>query len=358
MVKENKFETYYFLLLFLVIIVLNLFLMAPLFHAIVFAGILAGTFYPLFKFLNEKKNLSRELSSALTTTVILLFIIVPLVYMMFQISKEAISLYGIIKDAMSQQSMQDFIYGDGAFATAIQKTLNGLSIEVTKEQIITRLLSRIKDISGVVLQSINGMIGDTFSMIFQFFIMIIVTYSFFLKGEVLKKTLFKVSPLPSTDEQNFLDKFNQMNYVTMVGNGIGGLIQGVFAGLVFWIAGLSSVFLWTTVMIILAFIPLVGISLVTIPATIYLFVTGKTTMAILLIVSTNVVSLIVENWFKPKFIGQKVAVDGTLVFIYIIAGMGIFGMAGIFYGPLICIIFMTTIEIYLKNYLPKLQKNN
>jgi predicted PurR-regulated permease PerM len=358
MVKENKFETYYFLLIFLVVIVLNLFLLAPLYHAIVFAGILAGTFYPLFKFLNEKKNLSKELSSSITTGVILLFIIVPLVYLMLQISKEAISLYTIIKEAISQQSMQDFIYGDGAFATMIQKTLTSLDIEVTKEQIVTRLLSRIKDISGIVLKSVNGMIGDTLTMLFQFFIMIIVTYTFFLKGDVLKKTLFKVSPLPSTDEQTVLDKFNQMNYVTMVGNGVGGLIQGAFAGIVFWIAGLSSVFLWTTVMIILAFIPLVGISLVTIPATIYLFVTGKTAMAIFLIISTNVVSLLVENWFKPKFIGQKVKIDGTLVFIYIIAGMGIFGMAGIFYGPLICIVFMTTIEIYLKNYLPKLQKNN
>lgn len=170
--------------------------------------------------------------------------------------------------------------------------------------------------------------------------------------------LFKISPLPATDEQNILDKFNQMNFVTMVGNGVGGLIQGSFAGLVFWMAGLSSVFLWTTVMIILAFIPLVGISLITIPATIYLFVTGKTLTAIALIVSTNVVALIVENWFKPKFIGKSVQVDGILVFIYIIAGMSLFGMAGIFYGPLICIIFMTTIEIYLKNYLPELQKND
>ncbi|EQC52080.1 PF01594 domain protein [Bacteriovorax sp. DB6_IX] len=195
-------------------------------------------------------------------------------------------------------------------------------------------------------------------MIFQFFIMIVVTYSFFLKGDDLKEMLFKISPLPATDEQNILDKFNQMNFVTMVGNGVGGLIQGSFAGLVFWMAGLSSVFLWTTVMIILAFIPLVGISLITIPATIYLFVTGKTLTAIALIVSTNVVALIVENWFKPKFIGKSVQVDGILVFIYIIAGMSLFGMAGIFYGPLICIIFMTTIEIYLKNYLPELQKND
>lgn len=358
MVKDNKFETYYFLLIFLVIIVLNLYLMAPLFHAIVFAGILAGTFRPLFRYLTNKKNLSKEMASALTTSVILLFIIAPLVYMMFQISKEVISLYTILKDAISQQSMQDFLYGDGAFATFLQKTLTSLDIQITREEIMTKALTKVRDFSGVILQSINNLIGDTFSMIFQFFIMIVVTYSFFLKGDDLKEMLFKISPLPATDEQNILDKFNQMNFVTMVGNGVGGLIQGSFAGLVFWMAGLSSVFLWTTVMIILAFIPLVGISLITIPATIYLFVTGKTLTAIALIVSTNVVALIVENWFKPKFIGKSVQVDGILVFIYIIAGMSLFGMAGIFYGPLICIIFMTTIEIYLKNYLPELQKND
>jgi len=358
MVKENKFETYYFLLIFLVIIGLNLFLMAPLFDAIIFAAILAGTFYPLFNFLHIKKKFTRQMASSITTAVIILFIVVPLIYLMLQISKEAISLYAIIKGAVSQNSVHDFIFGDGPFAIAIQKALSSFDIEVTKEQLATKFLDKVKNYSGVVLQTINGMIGDTFSMIFQFFIMIIATFGFFLKGEDLKKTFFKVSPLPTSEEQTILDKFNHMNYVTMVGNGVGGLIQGSIAGLGFWMAGLSSVFLWTTVMIILAFIPLVGISIVTIPASIYLFIIGKKVTAIGLFAVTTAASLIVENWFKPKFIGQKVEVDGTLVFIYIIAGMSIFGMAGIFYGPLMCIILITTIDIYKKNYLPRLQKND
>jgi predicted PurR-regulated permease PerM len=144
-----------------------------------------------------------------------------------------------------------------------------------------------------------------------------------------------------------------MNFVTLICNGIGGIIQGLLAGLGLWLVGFESIFLWSTVMVILAFIPLLGISIITIPATIYLYATGKHTAATLFFIYTSVVALIVENWFKPKFMGKRIKVNSLLLLFYIIAGMGTFGMAVIFYGPLVCIIFLTMVEIFQDYYLPK-----
>ena len=145
-----------------------------------------------------------------------------------------------------------------------------------------------------------------------------------------------------------------MSFVTLVGNGLGGLAQGCLAGIGFWVAGFNSVFLWTTAMIILAFIPLVGISIIFIPACLYLYLSGETTSAIFLFIYCFLISLTVENWYKPRFIGTKVKINSILLLLYIIAGMGTFGMAGIFYGPFLCIILLTIVELFLKNYLPRL----
>jgi len=52
--------------------------------------------------------------------------------------------------------------------------------------------------------------------------------------------------------------------------------------------------------------------------------------------------------------GKRIKVNSLLVLFYIIAGMGTFGMAGIFYGPLLCIIFLTMVDIFQEYYLPKI----
>ena len=180
--------------------------------------------------------------------------------------------------------------------------------------------------------------------------MMIVIYGLLIKGDVLKKYVFELSPLPEEQEQTILTKFNQMNYVTLVCNGIGGVIQGVLGGIALYFAGIGSVILWTVLMIILAFIPLVGISIVTLPASLYLMLTGSVSSGVILLLFTTAVGLVVENWFKPKFIGERIQIDSTFVLLAIIGGMAVFGMAGIFYGPIIGILFLTHVELYHEHY--------
>jgi predicted PurR-regulated permease PerM len=141
-----------------------------------------------------------------------------------------------------------------------------------------------------------------------------------------------------------------MNSVTLIGNGVGGVIQGGLAGIAFAICGFQSVFMWSVIMVILAFIPLVGISIIYIPACIYLFITGSVASAISLFVFCSLVAFITENWFKPKYMGGQVKINSILVLLFILGGMGAWGMAGIFYGPVICVVFMTMVEIYHQKY--------
>lgn len=328
----------------------------PLLNAFIFAGILTGTFYPTFKWSQKRLNISKELAALLTTLIIVCTIIIPLIYVIFQISKEAVTLYGLIREGLSAQQVHNFFFGHGYGATLMERGLDLVGSDLTKSEVYRLLLGKIQSYSGLVLSQINSWIGDTLNFLFQFLIMILAIYSFFLKGDKMKEYIFQLSPLPDDQEQLVLDRFNQMNYVTMVGNGLGGLIQGGLAGIGFWIAGISSVFLWSSIMVILAFIPLVGMSIVFVPACIYLFLTGKVATGIILLIYCGVVSLVVENWFKPKFIGNKLSADGLVMLFYIIAGMGVFGMLGIFYGPLLFIIFLTLSDIFTNYYLPHLNR--
>jgi len=352
--KSERVNLRIFIILFLVVILQNLFLFKGMFHSLAFATIIAGTFYPLHNIISKKFNFRPELNALITTLVVTFVILIPFIFLIFEVSKEGISLFSNVKANLSVGQVKDFLIGNGAFAQIIKKVSTILDLNIDLNVFYERLLSEVQNFAVHFFGTLNQVISDFLNFIFQFLIMLVAVFSLFLDGHKLKRFFFDLSPLPDDQEQMMLEKFSQMNYVTLVCNGLGGIIQGCLAGFGLWIAGIGSVFLWTTAMVVLAFIPLVGISFITIPACIYLFAIGSKTTAIALFLYTSIVSLIVENLFKPRFMGSRVKVNSMLLLFYIVAGMQTFGMAGIFYGPLLCTIFLAMVDLFDQYYLPKL----
>jgi len=351
---DTKFGIRIFLLFFAVILLVNLYMFQGLFHALAFAAITAASFYPLHLRIKKRFKLSKEIAASITTLMVVLLLVIPLIYIVFQVSKEGVNLYANIRQGLSIEQVQEFFYGNGALARLLSDVAGIVGIDLDLKEAYQALLVKAQSYSGKVLGTVNAMISDTLNFFFQFLIMILALFTLFVEGEKLKAFIFKLSPLPDDQEQMILEKFSQMNFVTLICNGIGGLIQGGIAGVAMAAAGFSSVFLWSTVMVLLAFIPLVGISIVTIPASIYLLLTGDVTTGVIFFIATTSIALIVENWFKPKFMGSKIKVNPLLLLFYIIAGMGTFGMAGIFYGPIVCILFLTMVDLFETHYVEKL----
>lgn len=114
--------------------------------------------------------------------------------------------------------------------------------------------------------------------------------------------------------------------------------------------GLNSPFLWGVIMAFLAFLPLVGIGAVFLPAALYLFIKGRIASAIFFVVFYIVLSGSIEYIFKPKLVGGRVKMHTLLVFLSIIGGLKLFGILGIIYGPLVVTTFLTLTDIYHSNY--------
>ncbi|PIE72104.1 MAG: hypothetical protein CSA20_09495 [Deltaproteobacteria bacterium] len=124
----------------------------------------------------------------------------------------------------------------------------------------------------------------------------------------------------------------------------------MLGGAIFSILGISSPLLWGCIMAILAFLPIFGIGLVMIPAALILAINGKMGAGIFLFGFYLILSLSVEYLVKPKLVGSQVKMHTLLVFLSIIGGLSVYGVLGIFYGPLIITAFLTLSDIYLKKY--------
>jgi predicted PurR-regulated permease PerM len=123
-------------------------------------------------------------------------------------------------------------------------------------------------------------------------------------------------------------------------------------GVAFYFSGLGSPILWGTIIGVLAFLPLVGATIVYIPATIVLLLQGKVAISIIYLIFNALQSIILEYYFKPKLIGKGMKMNTLFVFIGILGGLKLWGILGMIYGPFIITIIFTLFEIYRLEYRP------
>ena len=348
--KHNSNSNTFFFIVFISFIALMAFMMKPIFNSILFGAIIAGFFYPLFSRIEKFPKISRNIAAILTTVLVIFVVFIPSVFIILALSKESIVLYNNAREFFMSEQFRDLFKPENETYQMVTAFLAELGIEADITKLRTGIIAYLQQFSGFIIETVNSVISNILSFLFQFVIMLLVIYSLFSQGEKLKKFLMKLSPLTDEEEELLLDNFNQMNYVTIVCNGIGGIMQGVLAGIGFWLAGVPSAILWTVVMAVLAFIPLVGISLVTIPTAIIIAVSGNIVTAVILLVYCFAVSLTVENVFKPRFIGQRVRINPLFILFCIIGGITFFGVPGIFYGPIIGIVFLTLVQLYHEHY--------
>jgi len=337
----------YFLIIFLIAIFFVGKLLWPFLSILVMAFVLTGTFYPVYRFFAKKMRPS--LASLITCLVIFLVVFLPIVFLVGALSSEAYALYQMGSNAAIGQDIKQ-LFQNSKFVESIEKLLANYDIRITAEQ-FNKGLSEVGKFIGLFLyQQASAVASNVLTFVLNFAFMLLVIFFLLVDGKKLISFLVELSPLPEDQDKKLMGKFHEMASVVLIVNGISGLIQGCMGGVVFAIFGLGSPFLWGSIMAILAFFPILGTSLVFIPASVYLFLKGRIAAGIFFIVFCLVVSSVIEYVVKPKLVGNKVRIHTLLVFLSVLGGLKVFGILGIIYGPLVITAFLTLTDIYRSSY--------
>ncbi|MDI6687462.1 MAG: AI-2E family transporter [Desulfobacterales bacterium] len=338
-----------FLSLFILSIVMLTWIIRPFISIIILGAVITGLFLPVFNLINVKDKITPAFASFLTCTLIFFVVLVPVVFLVGILSKDAHDLYITAKGALLNDQIKNLVSNSGILETA-NIMLKNFNIEFTGET-LNKAVSEIGKIVGLFLYEQARLIAsNTLAFFANIFLMLLVVYFLLIDGNRLISFITDLSPLPKEQDEKLIQKFKDMAGAILIGNGLGGLIQGVLGGTVFMLFGLRSPFLWGVIMAMLAFLPIVGIGAVFIPAAIYLFLKERIAAAIFFVVFYIILSVTVEYILKPKIVGQRVKMHPLLIFFSIIGGLKLFGIVGIIYGPLIATAFLTLTDIYNVSY--------
>ena len=315
----------------------------------ILALLFLSLFSPLYKLaLDQLKR--KWLASLLVSLVVVFVVAIPTSFVVGSLSAEAADTYAITRQSLSLAKVDDFLFGEGLVASYAKKVASLIGFEYTHDSVREQLSRIAGAVTAFLYNQIQTVLGNVFAVVFHFVIMIVILFYLFIDGARLKSYLYLLSPLPPEEEELIATQFKNVGRATLFGNGVGSLIQGALAGMAMAVAGLPSPVLWGSVASIFAFLPLVGIGIITVPSTIYLIALEKYWTAGIFFGFCTLVSLFVENVVKTKLIGDQMKMHNLLIFLSIIGGISAFGIIGILYGPLLVMLFLTLVELYQRNY--------
>ncbi len=346
-ISPREMMLWFFMALFLASIFLLGWVLWPFLSVLVLASVVTGIFNPLYNRL--KIRTTPSFASFITCSIIFFILFIPIVVMVGILSKEALALYQTAKGAVLSEQVNTFLETSRLLEKA-NAMLSNFHIAISSEDLNAVITESGKKIGLFLFQQANAIASNVFNFLVYFFFMLLIIFFLLIDQQKLTSFIVNLSPLPDEQDEKLMQKFKDIAGAVLIGNGFCGFIQGTLGGIVFALFGLKSPFLWGVMMGLLAFLPILGIGAVLIPAAIYLFIKGRIAAAIFFIIFYILLSGGVEYILKPKLVGQRVKMHTLLVFLTIIGGLKLFGILGIIYGPLIVTAFLTLTEIYHSSY--------
>jgi predicted PurR-regulated permease PerM len=162
----------------------------------------------------------------------------------------------------------------------------------------------------------------------------------------LKDYLVSLSPLTDKDNALIVSRLKSAISATVRSTLVIGLAQGALTGVGFRIFGVPNPILWGSIATLTALVPGVGTALVITPAIIFLFFTGSIFGGIGLLVWGVVVNGFVDNFWRPKLIGDDTQLHPLVVLLAVLGGLALFGPLGFVLGPLAVNICLALAAIY------------
>jgi predicted PurR-regulated permease PerM len=335
------------------VVALMALLLYPFLSSMAWAGFIALATYPLHRRLVKLSRGHENVAAALTTTVVMLAIVIPM---------------GIIAVAFAGQATHVFValqkFAASGHIPGREELLNHPTViqlterfPVLKEiELQPVLVSAMKVMSGIAVGASKAVVINVFAGIFKFFIMVAVLFFAFRDGEKIASAFWDIVPFKETDKHVLQDTVKRVVNAVMYGIVLTCIVQGILGGVGFAIVGLPSPVFFGVVMIITAFIPVVGTALVWVPGALYLLATGQPGKALILTLWCIAVVSSIDNFIRPYFISTRSKIPLLVILLGVLGGLASMGFLGIIVGPLLFTISLELFRVYREDISPSLKK--
>lgn len=330
-------EKVFLLVLTALIGYLLILLLSPFSTAILWAFTLAIVIQPWQKWLSKKLP-SKTLVALISVATAVIVIIVPLVFVLFQVSKELAIFYRSFQNSQNINNLVELIKDTDLFIWLEQ------NFDLSATNIKENVSEKISSILNLTVQYTTSIISNSFFLIVDFIFTIFTLFFLLRDGEEFIAWLLRFLPIGNEKKIELVERVRLVINATFFGNIVVAITQASLAGFMFYLLGVPAVLLWTVIMAILAMIPMVGTAFIWIPTAIWLLLTGAIAKAVILVLWGIFAVGLIDNILRPILVGRQTNLPTIVTFYSVLGGIKIFGPLGLMLGPLVIASFITLLN--------------
>ncbi len=237
---------------------------------------------------------------------------------------------------------------------------NSDSLRQNAEQVLHRLETQydvtilttenMRNLTDWLVQTAQNIIGATMSGLGLVAATYIILWFMLAEGKKMERLLYDWLPLRPENVKYVRQHLNNMVWSNALGIPLMGLVQGLAAGLVYWLAGVENPWLWVAVTFVAGMLPVVGVALAYVPLSLILLANGMAWKALFVFLYGFLVVGSVDNVARMWLL-KKIGQTHPLVTLFgAIAGVKMFGFIGFIFGPIMISLLLLLARIYQKEF--------
>ncbi|NLG74953.1 MAG: AI-2E family transporter [Xanthomonadaceae bacterium] len=330
------------------IVLLTFSVLQPFLVPLIWGAILAYVSWPANQRILRAVGGRPAIAALMTTLLVTLAIIVPLIWLVLLLRVEALSAYAEVQaflaaDPQLPQALRDLPW-IGPWA---QQLLAELAADpgALREQFVF-----LMEESSVEVSRLIGGVGRNVAKLF-----FAVLSMFFLLRDgprVLREVRAILEGILGPRVSDYLDAVGATTQAVVYALILGAIAQGAVAGIGYWLFGLQAPVLLGAITVLIALIPF-GAPIVWVSLSIWMLVTGHVGQGVGLLLWGLLLVSWMDNIVRPLVISNATRMPFLLVVFGVLGGVLAFGLVGLFLGPVLLAVTLALWREWLEQHRPR-----
>ena len=355
MPSEKNYENVVHFIIFSLAIILLFKIVEPLITILLTSIIITYVSFPLYKRIRKSIN-KQFFSIMLTILIIVIILLLPFSYLAFKISQQSFEFYN---------SLSGNIAGGDLFGFTCRKADSTIcSLINNAEKFSAEKLSGMgadkyvqKGISYLIEATTNYLVKIP-QAILEMGLALFISYFLFKDGEKIMESIINWLPFRKKTVGRLRSEFEKITYTIVFAQLFVALAQGIVGMVGFYIFGVPLPIFWGVVMAFFALVPTIGTAVIWVPASLFLMLSGYLSQDYMMVakgaglfVYGLVIISTIDNLLRIKIINAKAEVHPIVVIIGVIGGVNLFGVIGLFAGPILISLLITYLDSFKERFM-------
>jgi len=354
MATHNQYQKIVPFVIFILALFLFFKLIQPTITILLGSILLAYISFPLYKRI-IKKIPNESISIVLSLLIMVVIVLIPFAFLTFGIAQQGFYFYNSLSNNIEKGAL--FGYSCTGADSKLCLLLNQAEKFSLEQLSKFGFDKQIQKFLPILEEKITHFILSIPIIIAGIFITLVITFFILKDWENILKKIVDLLPMRTKTIKRLIKEFGDITHTVIFAQLFVALIQGVVGTIGFYILGVPFPLLLGVVLAFCALIPAIGTAIIWLPASLYLILMGYfshdywiLSKGIVLFFYGLLVISTIDNILLAKIVHAKAKVNQITVIVGVIGGASMFGIIGIFIGPILLPLLITYFETFKKRF--------